>query len=134
MQVVKIKPEHHGEGKQVGDLSEQAENGQPAQVRDQRQEEQRRQDHHQPLVLGHGRPEVGGQVLRNENEVGTAKSNLGNQQASVNDISANMTEGCKSDITISDSIFSSVKSSLWRARPAATEKENKSSKHLFLAV
>lgn len=101
--MLKVKPEHHSKSKHVGSLSKQTEHSQLAQVRDQGQEEQWRQKNHQKCIFRHIW-NVAGQVFGDENEVGATETNLGDQQAAIDDVSAHRSKGSEPDITVGEAI------------------------------
>lgn len=99
MEVLKVEPEHNRKGEQIRDLGEHAKDRQIAQIRHQRQQEQRRENNEQPLGLGQT-IDKRGQVLGNKDQVRATKPHLRDQQGRIHGYPTGSSQGGKGHIRI----------------------------------
>ena len=82
-------------------LSKNTENCQLAQIRNEREKKHDRQNHCQPFFLCDSVKDCR-QVLRDEDEVGAAESDVRDEDGSVDDVTAEVAEREEGDVAVAD--------------------------------
>ena len=82
-------------------MSKNTENGQLAQIRNERENKHDWQNHGQPFFLVDS-VKNGCQVLRDEDEVSAAEADVRDQDGGVDDVTTHVSEGEEGDVAVAD--------------------------------